>query len=139
MIAAASMTYDVIGMIGTALVMAANILLGYLYRMSAPEDIAAAQDQDADDEIEEATRAQQRAYLEANIDTLAAPMFARSLARFKMRNGLQMTDSDYAALEGVIDDTITPALPAGNHVTSWDYMRHFSAARRGGACQIYVP
>jgi hypothetical protein len=111
---------------GTTIVMALNILLGYLYHMSAPEDIAAAQDQDADDEIEEVTRAQQRAYLDANIHNLAAPMFARSVARFKMRNGLQMTNADYNALEGVIDGTVTtPQLPAGNRVTFWDYLRHF--------------
>jgi hypothetical protein len=103
-----------------------NLAAGYYYHMTSPEDLAAADDQDRDDEIEEVTRAQQRAYLEANVHTLAAPMFARSVARFKMRNGLQLTEADYNALEGVIDGTIAaPQLPAGNRVTFWDYMQHF--------------
>jgi hypothetical protein len=111
---------------GTITVIFLNVFFGYMYYQASPEDIAAAQDQDADDEIEEVTRAQQRAYLDANIHNLAAPMFARSVARFKMRNGLQMTNADYNALEGVIDGTVTtPQLPAGNRVTFWDYLRHF--------------
>jgi hypothetical protein len=110
----------------TTAVMFANLAAAYYFHMTSPEDLAAAADQDSDDEIEEVTRAQQRAYLDANIHTLAAPMFARSVARFKMRNGLQMTDADYNALEGVIDGTYNaPQLPAGNRVTFWDYMRHF--------------
>jgi hypothetical protein len=108
---------------GTILVIFLNVFFGYMFYKSSPEDIAAAQDQDADDEIEEVTRAQMTAYLEANIHNLAAPMFARATARFKMRNGLQMTDADYNALEGVIDGTIAaPQLTAGNRD---GFMREF--------------
>jgi hypothetical protein len=104
----------------TTAVMFLNLAAGYYYHMTSPEDLAAADDQDRDDEIEEVTRAQQRAYLEANVHTLAAPMFARSVARFKMRNGLQLTEADYNALEGVIDGTIAaPQLTAGNRDTFW--------------------
>jgi hypothetical protein len=109
----------------TTAVMFANLAVGYYYHANSPEDISAADEQDRDDEIEEVTRAQQRAYLEANIHNLAAPMFARSVARFKMRNGLEMTDADYNALEGIIDGQAAPQLPAGNRVTFWDYLQHF--------------
>jgi hypothetical protein len=96
----------------TTLVMFANLAIGYYFKMNSPANLQAAADQDADDDIEEVTRAQQKAYLDANIHTLALPMFARSVARFKMRNGLQMTNEDYAALEGVVNGTVIPSIPS---------------------------
>jgi hypothetical protein len=107
----------------TTAVMFANLAAAYYFHMTSPEDLAAADDQDNDDEIEEVTRAQQRAYLEANIHTLAAPMFARSVARFKMRNGLQLTDADYNALEGVVNGDVIPALVQTDRQKRADFMR----------------
>jgi hypothetical protein len=122
---------------GTTLVMFLNLAAAYYYHMTSPEDLAAADDQDRDDEIEEVTRAQQRAYLEANIHTLAAPMFARSVARFKMRNGLQLTDADYNALEGIIDGTVSaPQLTDGNRDGFWRAFGRTLVNFLGGALRL---
>jgi hypothetical protein len=114
---------------GTTAVMFLNLAAAYYYHMTSPEDLQAAAEQDQDDELHEVALSQQRAYMEANIHNLAAPLFARSVARWKMRNALPLTDADYRALEGdYVDGQVIPSLPAGQRVTFWDTLRHFFAA-----------
>lgn len=113
---------------GTTAVMFLNLAAAYYYHMTSPEDLQAAAEQDQDDELQEVAMSQQRAYMEANIHNLAAPLFARSVARWKMRNALPLTDADYRALEGdYVDGQVIPSLPAGQRVTFWGTLRHFFA------------
>lgn len=113
---------------GTTLVMAGNLIAGYYYHANSPEGIDDAQNQDLEDDIAEAARAQARANVEREAPRLGAVMATRATARLKARLALPMTEAELAAWNGeVIEGQVSeaPALPAPNRLTFWEAVKSF--------------